>query len=392
MNNVRIETATDCLSHRGYHLNESWLRDNEDRISIPWNEKVPIVCNECGYTKEITIATASSEKIKGRCPQCYQQRRLDEKFGADHVKILEYRGAQGTSKLYCTHLEVGFKRIISPMTKGRTFCICSGSHHIWKEIKGLAIERGYETLDNYSDEDIVNVETRITLRCKKHGIYTQELSEFLRGRGCSKCASESHRITREEAQARIDSIHGKNRYVIGNDYAGTSTHCSIQCTKCNRVNLMKPEWVISGNRCSCETESRGESFLNDFFDYMDLRYEKQIKFPNCKNENLLPFDFRVWTPGGNQFFLLEFDGIQHFREIPWWGGKEALAGVQRRDKIKNKFCEKNKIFLIRIQNKKRSFRPSDKDRVIAALDKAGAIMAFLSHQKRPHSWIIRIEI
>ena len=390
MSNVRIETAIDCLSHRGYHLNESWLRENKNRISIPWNEKVPIVCNECGYTKEITIATASSEKIKGRCPQCRQQRKLDEKFGTGHVKILEYKGAQGTSKLYCTRLEAGFKRIISPMTAGHSSCICSGSHHIWKEIKDLAIERGYGTLDNYSDEDIVNVETRISLRCKKHGIYTQKLCDFLRGNGCSKCANENHRITREEAQARIDSIHGKNRYVIGNDYAGTSTHCSIQCTKCNRVNFVKPECVIGGNRCSCETESRGESFLNDFLNYMSLRYEKQVKFTDCRHKKPLSFDFKVWNPDGT-WFLLEFDGIQHFKVVSYWGGKKAFRGAQQRDRIKNEYCEKNKIFLIRVQNKKRNFKPSDRERVVVALERAGAFMSFFSRVNRKHPWVIPVE-
>ena len=53
--------------------------------------------------------------------------------------------------------------------------------------------------------------------------------------------------------------------------------------------------------------------------------------------------------------------------------------------------EKNKIFLIRVQNKKRNFKPSDRERVVVALERAGAFMSFFSRVNRKHPWVIPVE-
>ena len=35
---------------------------------------------------------------------------------------------------------------------------------------------------------------------------------------------------------------------------------------------------------------------------------------------------------------IEFDGIQHFKPIEYWGGIEKLKTTQKHDKIKNRYC------------------------------------------------------
>ena len=44
----------------------------------------------------------------------------------------------------------------------------------------------------------------------------------------------------------------------------------------------------------------------------------------------------------------KYDGIQHFKAFKIWGGEIGLLNRQKKDKIKNNFCEDNKIRLIRI--------------------------------------------
>lgn len=43
---------------------------------------------------------------------------------------------------------------------------------------------------------------------------------------------------------------------------------------------------------------------------------------------------------------IEYQGIQHFKPIKHWGGSEALAKLQYRDKLKKELCMKNNIRLI----------------------------------------------
>ena len=67
-----------------------------------------------------------------------------------------------------------------------------------------------------------------------------------------------------------------------------------------------------------------------------------MNFRNPETGKLLLFDFFI--PEKNT--LIEFDGKQHFRETKFF--KSSLKEIQKRDEIKNGFCEREKIKLIRI--------------------------------------------
>lgn len=46
---------------------------------------------------------------------------------------------------------------------------------------------------------------------------------------------------------------------------------------------------------------------------------------------------------------IEYDGEMYFKEIDNFGGKAKLLAYQRNDQIKNRFCDDNNIFLLRIK-------------------------------------------
>ena len=46
--------------------------------------------------------------------------------------------------------------------------------------------------------------------------------------------------------------------------------------------------------------------------------------------------------------LIEFDGIQHFKPVKFFGGEKEYNDVIERDICKNKWCVKNNKKLIRI--------------------------------------------
>ena len=43
---------------------------------------------------------------------------------------------------------------------------------------------------------------------------------------------------------------------------------------------------------------------------------------------------------------IEYQGIQHFEPVKYWGGKEAFEKLKKRDKIKEKLCRELGITLI----------------------------------------------
>jgi very-short-patch-repair endonuclease len=58
----------------------------------------------------------------------------------------------------------------------------------------------------------------------------------------------------------------------------------------------------------------------------------------------LPFDF--YLPEYN--LIIEFDGDQHYRNTEKFGKNGGFERIQKHDKMKNEYCEKNNIHLLRL--------------------------------------------
>jgi len=79
---------------------------------------------------------------------------------------------------------------------------------------------------------------------------------------------------------------------------------------------------------------------------LNIKHNREKKFKNCKDKRELPFDF--YLPDNNT--CIEYDGKQHFEKTYHWS-HDKLSYTQKHDKIKNDFCKKNDIKLLRISYK-----------------------------------------
>ena len=77
----------------------------------------------------------------------------------------------------------------------------------------------------------------------------------------------------------------------------------------------------------------------------NIKFEIQKKFLDCKYIKHLKFDFYL----SENNICIEFDGKQHFKPIEFFGGIKTYNKQLIRDQIKNDFCKKNNINLIRIK-------------------------------------------
>lgn len=89
--------------------------------------------------------------------------------------------------------------------------------------------------------------------------------------------------------------------------------------------------------------SYGESIISDILKYYGVKFFYDRSLKDCKNISKLRFDF--YLPDYNT--CIEFDGIQHFKPISIFGGLDGFNETKIRDDIKNKWCNVNKIKLIR---------------------------------------------
>lgn len=95
--------------------------------------------------------------------------------------------------------------------------------------------------------------------------------------------------------------------------------------------------------------SKGVEEIEAFMKANCIPYQREVKFQDCFNINLLPFDFMATIKSTN--FLIEFDGGQHFKPVHFGGDVDIIEQfklVQKRDLIKTVYCLKRGIPLIRI--------------------------------------------
>ena len=137
--------------------------------------------------------------------------------------------------------------------------------------------------------------------------------------------------------------------VIERDYENQTYEGAFWKCKCDCGNII----TVSGKNlrlghtlsCGC-LNSKGEALIAILLSQLNISYKQQYIFPDCLTENGHPcrFDFAI-IENEQIKCLIEYDGIQHYIENGNFG---SLEQNQKRDQIKNTYCEKHNIPLLRI--------------------------------------------
>lgn len=101
--------------------------------------------------------------------------------------------------------------------------------------------------------------------------------------------------------------------------------------------------------CGC-IKSRGERIIADILRKNNINFSTQYSFSDLRTDKngLLKFDFAIFKDN-ILFKLIEFDGRQHvFGPDGTWAESDSLEIIQYRDNLKNQYCLKNNINLLRI--------------------------------------------
>ena len=123
----------------------------------------------------------------------------------------------------------------------------------------------------------------------------------------------------------------------------------VFCKQHQRWFEVFPKEHISGKRCPFDNESKGETLVRVYLEKNKISFKQYQKLQGCFSEIngrciLLTFDF--YLPELN--VVIEYDGEQHFRPIERFGGEKTFNRQKMLDEIKNKFCDKSNIKMIRL--------------------------------------------
>lgn len=224
--------------------------------------------------------------------------------------------------------------------------VADNSRYSFEEFVTISNEIHNHKYD-YAKVRYVNNKTDICIRCHTHGEFWQSPSMHLSGQGCRKCADilrgVRSRHTFDIFKENANLIHN-NRYEYSKvEYINSSTKVSIICPK-HGVFEQRPNDHLMGHGCPICSGSFGEFRIRKFLTKQKIKFTPQMRFSECKDKKLLPFDF--FLPVQN--LVIEYDGIQHFEPVKYFGGVPAYIKNIKHDLIKTKFSAERGMKLLRI--------------------------------------------
>lgn len=161
--------------------------------------------------------------------------------------------------------------------------------------------------------------------------------------GCMKKQATSKRRLKDLTGMRFGELTVLNR---ASDIGGKKVLWTCLCS-CGHTCVVTGSNLKSGNTtsCGCMKESFNEGIIVHMLSKYHVSYEKEVKFDDLLSPrgNPLRFDFKVFTKNG--FFLIEYQGSQHYY------GTDSSYGVFAReysDEKKKEYCKERGIELVEI--------------------------------------------
>lgn len=283
---------------------------------------------------------------------------LDEKARQIGVKIVErFVDENKRTKLRIVsllHPEKGDRIVeqynfLNHTTKCWYFNECSSKEDL---LKNSEISSAVDIIGDY-----INNGTKILCRCKTCGNeWYISPNKLLNGRRCPKCAAQKAHERNKKAHERfVEELSKVNPCltVLG-EYYNCRHMIEYKCSICGQISCSTPQRLLR-NESGCHfcKSSIGEQKIFSFLNKYGINFEKEKYFADCKDRQMLPFDFYL----KDYNLCIEFQGEQHYRPVDFSyipteeskrKAEKEFAETQKRDGIKKEYCRSKGIGLLLI--------------------------------------------
>ena len=284
--------------------------------------------------------------------------RIYESYGESFVlHSKEYLGANYPIELKCTKCGWIKKTNMNAVKSQPTGCAkCKGlvkktAEDVSKLIHELTSGE-YELLGEFNG---VDTPMKIRHNCDdcNNNEYNVTFSNFKKGTRCPECAKVLQGVNKTKSSKWkdrfVENVKEFNYEIISNELKRKKDKIEINNKNCNHESfLMSPDKFERGQRCPKCLRSTGEEEIAKVLSKNNLRYIEQKRFDDLVYKKRLSFDFAVIDNKNKIIAMIEFDGEQHFRAVDFFGGSDNFEKTKLRDSMKNDYCMKNNIQLLRI--------------------------------------------
>lgn len=224
----------------------------------------------------------------------------------------------------------------------------------YDDTKKIVEDEGYELLSSKEDitdkDGYVLMKTYIEVKCpiENHKPHKIKFNDFKNNNvRCKECRHDNQRFSYEYVKNYIESF---GQTLLSTEYINGKQKLLVKCPNPNHppyevtFENFKGSKSKRGTRCPYCKESIGEREVSILLNKLNIEYEREYRFEDCKVRRGLPFDF--YLPKYN--CCIEFDGEGHYLYKCFGRDLLNLMNIKYRDDIKTNYCNDNNIKLIRI--------------------------------------------
>jgi len=333
------KTTDDFIKQCNIIHNNKYLYDKT--VYVKSSEKVIIKCNKHGYFEQV----ANSHFMGMGCKRCacelerfIKTKKNTEQFLIEAKNIwgdkydyslVEYKNAK--TKIKIIYDDIVYEQLPNSHLKYPV------EGFLNNEIFLIKAKRKWGDKYDYSLVNFKSCHSSVKI------IYNGDIYDQLPHNHLIYAPEKRNIKTKNEFIEQSINYHGDKYDYSLVEYINGNTSVSIIC-KSHGLFRQKPSIHIRSG-CPVCSESKGEREIRKYLDKNFIFYEREYKFKDCKN--ILPLRFDFYLPKYRT--AIEFDGIQHYEPMEYFGGLEAYNRLKINDKIKSDYCEDNYIELIRIR-------------------------------------------
>ena len=334
------EYIRECKA-KGYDLPVETYINNAKKIEHKFNKcgnvyKQTPAKHLCGHGCPTCGIRTRTDKLR-KTTEEYLQECKDKEYD---LPIEDYKSYHIKIKHKCKQGHV-YQQAPSNHLKGKGCPICA-IRNISKVKTKSSKEYLYECKDKGYDlpiEDYVDAHTRIRHKCSQGHIYKQKPNNHLCGQGCPICGGTKRKTPREY----YNLCKEKGLDLPIEDYINATTKIKHICDK-GHIYKQTPNSHLNGIGCPVCNESHGEKFIRNYLNKHSIKYESQKSFHDLKDKTYLSYDFCL--PDYNT--LIEYQGIQHYKDKDYFGGDKQFETQQYHDNLKREYAKNNGYKLLEL--------------------------------------------
>lgn len=179
---------------------------------------------------------------------------------------------------------------------------------------------------------------------------------------CGKIISVSYNHLQKDNTKTCGHSNLLRENIIGNKYGkwkvikysgnkGGHPYYLCKC-ECGTEKEINRDYLLNGisQSCGCYKGSFGELSIEKILIDNNVNFCKQFSFSDLKGDSkILRFDFGIFNDKNELKYLIEYNGIQHYEPVDYFGGEEQLKKQQEYDSKKKEYCNSKGIPLIIIR-------------------------------------------